>query len=118
MARSYRKRYGGRKRTGHRYDRRVKRRYRKYRGGGLKHLRAALTPKIKESAKRIARHTINRKLGETFLIPSLRPKYSTPKQLIKEEAIHWLKKARANPKKTIKTAWRLLRKKDRKSKSR
>ena len=87
----------------------VYQRRRRQRAGGLKHLKAALTKRASESGQRIARQIIKRKLGETFLIPSLRPKYPTTSELIKHEIDQAMKQARKNPGKMLKTGYRLLR---------
>lgn len=85
-----------------------RKRYRQ-RAGAIKHVKAALAKRASESGHRIAKHIIHRKLGETFLIPSLRPTYATNEELIKEEIRRVAREVRKNPRKTLKTAYRLLR---------
>jgi len=84
-------------------------RVRRQRAGGIKHLKDAIKKRAFDSAHRIGKHIINRKLGETFLIPSLRPKYSSTSDLIKEELKRTSKEVRKHPWKTLKTGYRLLR---------
>ena len=79
------------------------------RAGAIKHLKAAIKNQASDSAHRIEKHIINRKLGETFLIPSLRPKYSSTTNLIKEELNRTSKQVRKHPWKTLKSAYKLLR---------
>lgn len=89
--------------------RKGKKRIRRQRAGGMKHLKAAIRKRASDSAHRIGKYIINRKLGETFLIPSLRPNYSSTSDLIKEELNRTVKEVRKHPWKTLKSAYHLLR---------
>lgn len=77
--------------------------------GSMKHVKAAVTKRASASAHRIGKQILKRKLGETFLIPSLRPKYPSTSDLIKQEVRRTGKEIRRNPWKTMKTTYRLLR---------
>ena len=70
-----------------------KRYVRRQRAGGIKHLKDAIKKRASDSAHRIGKHIINRKLGETF----------------KGELKRTSKEVRKHPWKTLKTAHRLLR---------
>ena len=80
------------------------------RGKGFRHLKEALYNRGKESANRIGQHIFNRKLGETFLVPGLRPKYSTPIELFREEIDQAVNQFKKDPVKYLKHGFALLRK--------
>ena len=86
-----------------------RKRRQRQRAGSMKHLKAAVQKQASESAHRIGRQILNRKLGETFLIPSLRPKYPSTSHLVKQEIGRVGKEIRRKPWKTLKSAYRLLR---------
>ena len=89
---------------------RQKRRYRKRRGAGVSHLKNALKKRGMESVKRIGKHIFNQEMGKRFLIPSLRPKYSSKTQLVKNEINAALRQFRKSPLAHVKHAMKLLRK--------
>lgn len=90
--------------------RRRRRRRPRQSGAGLKDLKQALIHRAAAGATRIGKHIVNRKLGEMFLVPGLRPTYSTTGQLIKEELSRVGKELRRHPVSHLKTAFNLLRK--------
>ena len=89
---------------------RRKRRRQRKRGAGISHLKNALKNRGIESVKRIGRHIFNQEMGKRFLIPSLRPKYSTKTQLVKNEINEAMRQFRKNPMTHMKHALKLLRK--------
>ena len=101
---SYSKKTRGKKRTNYRRKRRTQR------GKGFSHLKDALMARGMESANRIGKHIFNRKLGETFLVPGLRPKYSTPLELVENEIRQAVQEFKSRPMHHLKTAYKLLRK--------
>ena len=88
---------------------RRKRRQRK-RGAGISHLKNALKNRGMKSVKRIGRHILNQEMGKRFLIPSLRPKYSSKAQLVKNEINEAMRQFRKSPVAHMKQAMKLLRK--------
>ena len=85
-----------------------RKRYR--RGAGMSHLKTALKHRGMKSARRIGKHIFNQEMGKLFLIPSLRPKYSSKTQLVKNEINDAMRQFRKHPIAHIKHAIHLLRK--------
>ena len=93
-----------------RYVRRRRRR-RVYRGAAVRHVKHALKKRAVQSGKRIAKGIIKRKLAETFLIPAIRPKMASNKELIKRELRRHINEVKNNPFVTADKTIRLLRRK-------